>query len=230
MIKGTVYDISQKIPLSSVTVISKSGPQTLTDSVGNYKIIVSDNDSIYFSYLNKRSPWFGVKDIQDPWSFNISMRVYAPDLPEVYVTKQSYEEDSLQNRREYSAIFNYHNPKFATSTSPDGGGVGLDLDALINMLRFGYNKRQNGYRQFFEWEEQDKYIDHRFNNPLIKKITGLSGDTLATFVKQYRPTYEFLENISDFDLGLYIQKCKTDFDTGHPSSAAVMMMSFRKPS
>jgi hypothetical protein len=66
MLKGTVYDMSQKIPLSSVSVISKTGPQTMTDSIGNYKIIVSDKDSVYFSYLGKRSPWFAVGDISNP--------------------------------------------------------------------------------------------------------------------------------------------------------------------
>lgn len=228
MIKGTVYDRSQRITLPSVTVISTSGPQTLTDSLGNYKIIVDEKDSIYFSYLNKRSPWFAIKDIQNPWSFDISLRVDAPELPEVYVTKQSYHADSMENRQEYAKIFNYRNPTFGTSIDPNGGGVGLDLDALINMFRFGYNKRQTGYKHFFEWEEHEKYIDHRFNNLLITRLTGYTGDKLAAFVKQYRPVYEFVENISDADLGTYIEKCKVDNESGHPSTAAVMMNTYRQ--
>jgi hypothetical protein len=227
MVKGTVYDITQKIPLSSVTVLSNSGPQTITDSVGNYKIIVDEKDSIYFSYLGKRSPWFPVKDISYPLSFEVSLRVYAPDLPDIFITKQSYTEDSLQNRRDYAKIFDFHNPKMGTSTTPDGGGVGLDLDALINAFRFGYNKRQNGYRRFFEWEEQEKYVDHRFNSLLLKRLTGLTDAQLPAFVKQYRPTFEFLEGMSDVDLGTYIQKCKKDYDTGHPSTAAIMMSSYK---
>lgn len=229
MIKGTVYDISQKIPLSSVSVVSTSGPQVVTDSIGEYRIIVPENDSLYFSYLGKRSPWFSVKAINNPWNFDIALRVYAPDLPEIFITKQSYHEDSLQNRREYEKIFDYRSPHIATSTSSGdpGATVGVDLDALVNMFRFDYNKRQKGYQKFFEWEEQEKYIDHRFNKPMIKRLTNLPDDQIADFVKQYRPTYEFVESISEVDLGTYIQKCKEDYDSGHKSTATTMMNTYK---
>ena len=230
MVKGTVYDVSQKIPLSSVTVLSKSGTQTLTDTLGEYKIIVYDTDSIYFSYLGKRSPWFSVKQINAPWSFDIALHVYAPDLPPIYITKSSYREDSLRNRKEYERIFDFHNPRLGTTANgPESGsaGVGFDLDAIVDMFHFAYNKRQRGYQRFFEWEEQEKYIDHRFNKNLIKKLTDLPDDKMQAYIKQYRPTYEFVDGVTDFDLGLYIQKCKADFDTGHPSTANTMMATFR---
>ncbi len=230
MVKGTVYDVTQKIPLNAVSVISRSGPETLTDSIGNYKIIVNDRDSIYFSYLGKRSPWFPVGEINNPWSFDVSLRVEAPELPPIYITKNSYREDSLQNRREYEKVFDYHKPGLSTtSNGPESGsaGVGLDLDDLIDAFRFRYNNRQKGYQKFFEWEEHEKYVDHRFSKNLIKKLTSLPDDQIPAFTKQYRPTYEFMEGTTDADLGLYIVKCKTDYDTGHPSSAAAMMSTYK---
>lgn len=230
MVKGTVYDISQKIPLSAVTVVSKSGPQTITDSIGNYKIIVPDHDSLYFSYLGKRSPWFAVGEINNPWSFDVSLRVYAPELPQIFIAGHTYKQDSLENRADLEKIFDFKKPGLSTtSNGPESGsaGVGLDLDDLINSFRFKYNARQKGYQRFFEWEEHEKYIDHRFSKALIKKLTNLTDDQIPAFTKQYRPTYEFMEGTSDVDLGLYIQKCKADFDTGHPSSAAAMMSTFR---
>lgn len=229
MVRGIVFDISQKIPLSDVTVASKFGAHTHTDSLGNYQIIVFETDSIYFSYLGKSTPWFSVKDMTVPLSFNVSLRVYAPDLPPIYITKESYREDSLRNRQDYAKIFDYRKPHISTSMTPDdaGAGVGFDLDAIIDMFHFDYNKRQKGYQKFFEWEEQEKYIDHRFSKPLIKKLTDIKDDQMDAFVKQYRPTYEFMEATNDFELGLYIQKCKEDFDSGHPTSAAAMMTTFR---
>ena len=230
MIKGTVYDISQKIPLSAVSVVSKSGPETITDSIGNYKIIVNDRDSLYFSYLGKRSPWFAVNEINNPWSFDVSLHVYAPELPPLFIAGHSYKEDSLSNRADLEKIFDYRKPGLSTtSNGPESGsaGVGLNLDDLIDAFRFRYNKRQVGYQRFFEWEEHEKYIDHRFSKPLIKKLTDLTDDKIPVFIKQYRPTYEFMEGTTDIDLGIYIEKCKTDFDTGHPSSAGVMMSTYK---
>ena len=230
MVRGTVLDISQKIPLSDVSVDSKFGAHTRTDSVGNYQIIVFETDSIFFSYLGKRSPWFAVKTIQVPLSFDVALHVYAPDLPPIYITKESYHEDSLKNRKEYQKIFDYRNPRLGTTMNPDdaGAGVGFDLDAIVDMFHFAYNKRQKGYQQFFEWEEHEKYVDYRFSKNLIKKLTDIKDTQVDAFIRQYRPTYEFVEGKNDFEMGQYIQKCKEDFDTGHPSSAAVMMSSFRK--
>lgn len=229
MVKGTVYDVSQKIPLSRVTVGSKFGAHALTDSVGNYRIVVFETDSIYFSYLGKRSPWFSVKAITVPLGFDVALHVYAPELPPIYIVKQSYREDSMENRKDLSKVFDFHKPRIGTTMNPSdaGAGVGFDLDAIIGMFDFKYNKRQKGYQKFFEWEEQEKYIDHRFSKNLIKKLTDIKDDQTAAFIKQYRPSYEFVESVNDFELGLYIQKCKEDFDTGHPSSASIMMSTFR---
>lgn len=231
ILKGTVYDITQKVPLTAVSVIAKSGAATITDTVGHYRLTVEDNDSVYFSYLGKRSPWFSVKSIIVPWNFDVALHVEAPELPPIFVTASSYREDSLQNRREFEKIFDYHRPTIATTSAPNGDGsaaVGFDLDAIINSFDFKYIKRQKGYQRFFEWEEHEKYIDHRFSKPLITKLTGFTGAKLDSFVKQYRPTYEFVEDITDVDLGLYIQRCREDFVSSHPSSAAAMMISFRK--
>jgi hypothetical protein len=229
MVRGTVYDITQKIPLSDVSVVSKFGAHTRTDSLGDYQIIVFETDSICFSYLSKGTAWFSVKAMNVPLSFDVALKVYAPDLPPIYITKGSYREDSLRNRQDYAKIFNYRKPRISTTMNPEdaGAGVGFDLDAIIDMFHFDYNKRQKGYQKFFEWEEQEKFIDHRFSKTLIKKLTDIKDEQMDDFIKQYRPTYEFMEGASDFELGLYIQKCKEDYDTGHPSNAAIMMSTFR---
>jgi len=41
-------------------------------------------------------------------------------------------------------------------------------------------------------DEQDHYVDYRFNSRLIRRITGLGGDTLDRYKKLYRPSYSFV--------------------------------------
>ena len=41
-------------------------------------------------------------------------------------------------------------------------------------------------------DEQDRYVDYRFNSKLIHRITGLGGDTLTKYKKLYRPSYSFV--------------------------------------
>jgi hypothetical protein len=52
-VSGTVFDSSRRSYVENVSVVSTGGKQTLTDSMGNYKIPVAENDSLTFIYNNK---------------------------------------------------------------------------------------------------------------------------------------------------------------------------------
>ncbi|MFT3947142.1 MAG: hypothetical protein QM763_09230 [Agriterribacter sp.] len=209
-IQGTVYDITQKIPLPSVSVLTSSGNGTQTDSMGFYSIRVTKNDSIWFSYLEKQTPKYPVNTISNPAAFDISIQVSAIELPNVTVKKPGYRFDSLQNRKEYEKAFNYRKPGLrTTSLSPGsmGAGVGLDLDELINVFRFRRNRNMKFLQNWLIKEEQDKYVDYRFNKLFVKKLTDLDGEQLDAFMKFYRPLYEYVVTVNEAELGLYILEC-----------------------
>jgi hypothetical protein len=203
-----VFDISKSIPLPSVSVLTTSGRGTTTDSLGQYSIIVNEKDSIYFSYLNKPTTRFPVKGIANLYAFDISLHVPVSELPTVSVKSPNYHMDSLQNRREYARIFNYKKPGIGLSTSPPGSGgagVGLDLDEFINMFRFRHNRSMMAFRRRLEQEEIDKFIDHRFTKAVVRKVTGLNGDSLTRFMKEYRPSYEFAQISTDYEFLEYVK-------------------------
>lgn len=205
-VSGTVYDISKKIPIGYVSVLSTSGKGTLTDSTGKYSITVNENDSIYFSYLNKPTPKFAVKTIQTTEAFDISIMRKFKELPEIFVKQRNYHLDSLQNRLDYQKVFDYKKPGFKTSLNPNGESmaVGLDLDELINMFKFKKNKRMLAFQRRLEVEEKDRYIDHRFNKGFVKKLTGLNSPQLDSFMTEFRPTYEMVTQFNDLEFGQFI--------------------------
>jgi exonuclease I len=82
--------------------------------------------------------------------------------------------------------------------------VGADLDELINIFRFKRNKRLRAFQQRLETQEQEKYIDYRFNKLFVKRITGMEGVLLDTFLVWYRPSYEFARNSSELSFNQYI--------------------------
>lgn len=213
-IQGTVYDITQKIPLPSVSVMSTSGYGTQTDSLGFYSIRATQTDSIWFSYLEKHTPKYPVKTIANPAAFDISIQVSAIELPNVTVKKPSYRFDSLQNRKEYEKIFNYRKPGLrTTSLSPGsmGAGVGIDLDELINVFRFRRNRNMKFIQNWLIQEERDKYVDYRFSRVFVKKLTDLDGEQLTDFMKFYRPDYDFTATINEAEMGLYILECYKEY-------------------
>ncbi len=204
-IKGTVYDRSARIGMVGVSVMSNSGAGAVTDSAGHYTIVVPTTDSISFSYQGKSTMKFAVREINPLRPYDMSLRVDVHTLPTVVVSTLrlgDYKTDSLKNREEYRKIFDY-SPEYLSGGS-GGMGVGINLDALLSMKKI---KRMENFRRFMEREEREKYIDHRFNKALVKKITGLESPALDTFMKEYRPSYEMLLSFeNEYEYYKFIQE------------------------
>lgn len=198
---GTVYERTARFGMPGVSVMGSSGAGAVTDSVGRYSIKLSYTDSISFSYQGKATMKIPVKEIPINRPFDMSLHVDITTLPTVIVEekRRSYQLDSIANREEYRKVFDYA-PEYIASGS---GGVGVNLDALFSMRKI---KRMEAFREHLVMLEHDKYVDHRFNKPLVQKITGLQSPALDTFMVQYRPTYEMLQNFeTEYEYYKYIR-------------------------
>ena len=213
-IRGMVYDSSRNYPLEAVSVLSSSGHGTITNADGFYEIEVTETDSIWFSYLNKSTMKFPVLKISNILSFDISILVSVPTLKEVKIRPKNYRQDSLQNRRDYAKIFNYEKPKLKPQTPQYGAGMGFDLDEIINMFRFKRNRSMASFQKRLLLEEEDKFIDHRFNKALVRRLTQLDGKDLDSFMRLYRPSYTFTRFAGEYDFQYYIKEAFYRFKKG----------------
>jgi len=207
-VHGTIYNMYRTRPLDGVSVISVLGRGTATDSNGNYAITVSIRDSLYFSYLGRATAKYPVATINYMSGFDISLHVDPIELKEVKVMPRNYHLDSLQNRKDYAKIFNYKKPGFKlnSTTGTDGmGGVGVDLNSLIEMFDRAKIKRTMAFRHRLEDEEREGYVNYRFNRSVVLKITHLQGDELDSFMTRYRPSYDFCHGATDYDLYDYVK-------------------------
>jgi hypothetical protein len=202
VVKGTVYDKQARYGVRDVSVVSTSGIGTATDTLGHYSIKVPGNDSIYFSYLGKTTVKFPVKQLPPDQPLDISLPVSVDLLPSVTVYKPSYRADSIANREEYRKVFDYDEGQYFNS--PGGGfGMGISFDLLFNARKI---RRLEHFKARLEQEERDKYVDHRFNKALVKRITNLTPPMLDSFMVEYRPTYETLQSFeTDYEYYKYIK-------------------------
>jgi hypothetical protein len=213
-IKGTVYDSSRTSPVELVTVMSSSGKGTFTNADGRYEIEVTEKDSIWFSYLNKPTVKFPVLKITNPFAFDISLKVNVPVLKEVKIKPRNYKLDSIRNREDYAKIFDYRKPGLRPSVNANG--VGFDLNEIINMFRFRRNKSMLAFQKRLVMQEQEKFVDHRFNKALVRRLTSLTGNELDSFMLMYRPAYEFTLLTSDYDFQEYIKEAYRRYLNGLP--------------
>jgi hypothetical protein len=111
----------------------------------------------------------------------------------------------MENRDEYRKIFDYE-PDYM---GQGAGGAGINLDMLFGARR---NRRMLALKERLIEEEQEKYVDYRFNRTLVRRITGLDRPELDLFMHMYRPTYDFIKNCeNDYDFYKYIKDCGTYF-------------------
>ena len=206
-VKGTVYDISAENPVRGVSVLAVSGRGTMTDSLGRYRIMVSVNDSISFSYLGRETTKTAVRDLPQGYPFDISLHVTVSDtLPTATVYNRNYQRDSLENRKEYQKVFDYQGNVLHSMRMPRQGGfgVGLDFDRLLSGKA---NRRMEALQSRLVWEEKDNYVDHRWSVAVVKRVTGLESPALDTFMRQYRPSYEFIQSCeTEYEFYKYIQE------------------------
>ncbi len=218
-VRGVVYDSSRNYPLEAVSVLSTSGRGTVTNADGFYQIDVMEKDSIWFSYLNKPTIKFPVLKIVNPLGFDISLLVNVPTLKEVRIRPKNYKQDSIQNRVDYAKIFNYQKPKIKPTLN--GLGVGFDLDEIINMFRFKRNRSLASFQRRLLLDEEDKFIDHRFNKALVRRVTLLNSPALDSFMLLYRPSYTFTKLAGDYEFLYYIKTALFRFKKGLHSSLAI---------
>lgn len=206
-VSGTVFDSTKRNYVENVRVETTQGKFTKTDSMGRYKIQVTENDSLTFTYQNKPTQKFVVKDIPDLTQFDISLRVHIKGgystLKEVVIYARSYRQDSMENRQTYDDVYNYRKPTIRTSISPSGA-VGADVNEIINMFRFRRNKQLKAFQARLEQQEQDKFVSYRFNKTFVRRITQLQGAELDTFMVRYLPTYEFASTADEVTFNKYI--------------------------
>jgi hypothetical protein len=205
-VHGTVYDRSRYFALPGVSVLSTSGVGAMTDSTGQYHLRVSRKDSLSFSYLGRATAKFPIRSIDINSPMDISLAVAVDSLPLVVVRPKAYRYDSMENRDEYRKIFDYE-PDYVGQGQ---GGAGINLDMLFGARR---NRQMLALKARLIEEEQEKYVDHRFNRNLVRRITGLDRPALDLFMRMYRPTYEFIQSFeNEYAFYKYIKDCGAYFN------------------
>lgn len=215
-IKGTVYDSTRAYPIQSVSVISSSGSGTVTNADGFYEIMVGEKDSIWFSYLNKPTVKFPVLKIQNTFAFDIALNVNVPVLKEVKIRQRNYKQDSIQNREDYAKVFNYEKPGLSAVRPSYGQAAGFDLNEIISAFNFKKIRSMRSFQRRLLEQEQDKFLEHRFNKGLVRRLSGLTEPAIDSFMTLYRPAYIFVLRADDYTFQLYIKESAERFKKGLP--------------
>lgn len=211
LIKGKVVDAQTERPLEGI-LIQLNHTQKMSGPKGDFMLIVSATDTIWFSGLGYDRKYVLVKDWKLPL-MTVLLNPTSINLKEVVISGQrDHKADSLKLRKDFAKEFSYQPIRFKdvfiNSYQPRGRFEFVKIDVLkLARLLGRKNDVQNKLKIRLHEDEKQAYIDSRFGRSFISSLTKLEGDSLDLFLEQYRPTKEELLGVSDYNL---ILKIKSD--------------------
>lgn len=225
-IQGRLLDQVSELPIPSATV--QAGRFTaFTDSAGRFSIFgVGAGDTIranhmsYLPYARVILPAELTRELViklAPRSIVLSpVQIHAP---------RDYVKDSLKRREEYAEVFAHKNPGLSDmlvpkSTVPDpnykpfqqatSSIVSLDVLSVIGFFKRNKNPVSKLKKKLLQ-DEMEGFAGRIFSEEKVRAVTALSGDSLRSFMEQYRPPADSLMRMSDYDLLFYIKERYKEF-------------------
>jgi hypothetical protein len=133
------------------------------------------------------------------------METSAYLLPEFQLAdkgKRDFRKDSIRNADVY---------KSALSLEPLTG-----LDAIRHPFSALSKRNQRiwAFQKMYNQFEREKYIDYTFTEALVSSLTGLRGDSCQTYLRMFRPSYEALHSMSEYNFYAFIKESVALFRSG----------------
>lgn len=200
-VDGIVFDTDTKQRVAKVYIYNtqnKTG--TFNNLKGEFRLKASKGDVLIAA---TEGYYPDTLTLKDDATILLFLKKSSIMLREVSIVARKSPDDILRQKQEdYNTAYSKGDP--GSLLSVGNSGAGLSIDALYSILsREGKNARY--LQEIIERDYQDDIIDYRFTPELVSANTGLKAGELDDFMQQYRPSYYFILNSSDYELALYIR-------------------------
>ncbi len=196
-IKGEVIDANDGKPVENVSVVNVYNNISYTTAGdGKFFVPAAKNELLEFRKLGYKITRVRIPAGSIPPYFRIIMQKGPIELQEVNIHGQAkdYHSDSLR----YHEIYK-HELDFPTLSAIDA--ISHPFTALSKR-----NREIWAFQKEYDHFQKEKYIDYTFNDKLVSRITGLQGDSLVRYMQRYRPGYEQLRAMSEYNFYNYIKQ------------------------
>jgi len=200
VIKGMVRETGAAgDPIADVRVVNVYTDQELmTPADGAFSLPATVGQLLEFRKPGYKTGYLRIVS-GDIRFYNMVLENVVHELPGVAV--RSYQTDFQKDSIKYHTLY-----KKQLNTDPVTGwrAVQSPFTALSrdnrNLIRFQHE---------FEFLEHLKFVDFTFNEKVIRNLTGLSGDSAKAYIRAFRPSYEALRGMKEYDFYAYIKRTVT---------------------
>lgn len=201
-VKGFVVDKDSKLRLAKVYIYNSANDEGIYNTPKGEFIIKANPGDTLFAVLqgyaldtvvlkSRSAVYFQLK------SLGIALREVAI-IGDKYTPRQRHE----QTLKEYK--YQLDKGKAKDLLSLGLGGAGLGIDAIYNLLsREGKNARH--LQKILERDYREAIVDYRFKPDYVQRVLQIGEYEARDFMQQYRPSYDFVLNASDYAFVVYLR-------------------------
>jgi len=202
-IKGIVLDLLTELPLSGVSITNvHSSKEVQTDKNGSFELEVAKGELVEFRIAGYDVARVRIKSEQNLPYYKIQLKEAATQIENQLVARDYFmgaKIDSIKRRELYQQALDHYKL------------TGLDIiqhpfDAMSKRNRMIWAFQKN-----YEIWERDKFVDYVFNDRLIVQLSGLDEESLEMYKKRYRPPYELIRGMNEYQYYSYIKDTVKDF-------------------
>jgi hypothetical protein len=196
-IRGDVMDMDNKHPIEDVKIENiYTSLDVSSDKEGTFLIAASSGQLLEFRKEGYKTTHVRIPQGYVPSYFRIIMKKgFSPIKDEVVAhnNRYDYRSDSIRYHDLYKTELDF--PKLS----------GIDMIASPFSALSKQNREIWQFQEDYEVFEKEKFVDKTFNEELVTKFTGLTGDSLHYFMRRYRPTYDQLKSMNDYTFYNFIK-------------------------
>ncbi len=208
MLQGFVVDKDTKLRLAKVYIYNATKDEGIYNTTkGEFNIKAAVGDTIFavlqgyavdtIVHKGQKAVFFQLKTL------GISLKEVA-----ILGKKLTPLEQYTQMQKEYKYKLDKGKAKDLLNLGTNG--VGLGIDAIYNLLsREGKNARH--LQKILERDYKEAIVDYRFRPDYVRRVLQISEKEADDFMHQYRPTYDFIVNASEYDFVVFLRNSYTSY-------------------
>ena len=203
-VDGVIFDKETSEPIADVTIVNKRTQFVTTSSeVGKFTVNATMGDTIIFSHTAYKPTALVIGFAFGRQYKTIIMEEAMHRLKETVINGSKYQQDSARMRDEFNHDATRPIGKIKMYMSNGFVAEGV-ISKLVGNLT-GYNKKQKKFQNQFLTNEQQGFIDTRYNIGVVSYVTPLKADTAALFINTYPMPYDFARAASDLEIKAWIR-------------------------
>lgn len=198
IIRGEITDFETNSALENVNIrniYNLNGMTTQSD--GKFMLEIKKGELFECSKVGYQTIRIRITNEKEPNFYKLVMQKVPIQLREVDIKGKplDFKKDSIRYRQVYNLEL--------SKESKDE----IDMRSMPLAMLSKKTRQEWAFQEMYKEWEREKYIDFVFNERLVNRITYLEGEELETFLRIYRPRYEFLREASQYEFLDYIKHC-----------------------